>query len=393
MNAPSRGFSPGKIPACLGCLVACSSGESSVAVTRTDSAGVEIVVSRGPDRALTWTFTPLFRLGGAEEGAESFYRVGRHGVAADTAGRLYILDRQAHRVVVFDSAGRYLRSMGQRGGGPGELDWPFNLSVADDGTVSIYDMGKRAFVRFGWDGSPLEHLRPEIRYTGPFLEVTSAGVFFSSDDYDGTTETNRSGISWWRDDTVTTVTSMPRAPAPQVRFPTCGVSFPAPAVFSPALRWDAAGDGVVANRSAAYAIDVYRGGSQVSSVRRDLPPTPATRELAIAELGEGRQVNFGRGPCTIPPEEWVTQAGFAETVPAIAEILTAPDGSIWVRRTAAGDEPQLTDVFSADGAYIGTLPPGSPFPLAFLPGSRLAARETDDLDVQRLVVYAVEATP
>ena len=44
-------------------------------------------------------------------------------------------------------------------------------------------------------------------------------------------------------------------------------------------------------------------------------------------------------------------------------------------------------ISSPDGAYTGTPPAGSPFPIAFLSGGRFAAAETDELDVTRLVVY------
>jgi hypothetical protein len=35
---------------------------------------------------------------------------------------------------------------------------------------------------------------------------------------------------------------------------------------------------------------------------------------------------------------------------------------------------------------VGTLPPGTPFPVGFLPDGRLLISETDELDVSRLVV-------
>src|SRR5690606_7454703 len=104
-------------------------------------------------------------------------------VGTDGEGRLYVLDRPNHRVVVFDAAGRHLRVLGREGGGPGELQWPFNMSVAPDGTVSVYDAGKHALVRFGPDGEVLDESRPDIDYFGPMLRVVGSTILYDGTEY------------------------------------------------------------------------------------------------------------------------------------------------------------------------------------------------------------------
>ncbi len=79
-----------------------------------------ITNSPGSDRPLPWTFTELYRLGGADTGFALFTEAHATTVGADRQGRLYILDRSMFRVIVFDSLGRPLRSQGRRGAGPGE---------------------------------------------------------------------------------------------------------------------------------------------------------------------------------------------------------------------------------------------------------------------------------
>jgi hypothetical protein len=58
------------------------------------------------------------------------------------------------------------------------------------------------------------------------------------------------------------------------------------------------------------------------------------------------------------------------------------------RRDSAG-----VDVFAGDGGYLGTLPATAPYPAVSLPGDRIAGIVTDELDVQRLVIYRVHMTP
>src|SRR5690606_19312668 len=130
-----------------------------------------------------------------------------------------------------------------------------------------------------------------------------------------------------------------------------------------------------------------------TSIRRDVSPRPASRELAIREVGEGITISSfggGGGTCTVPPEKVVDERGVADVLPAIRDIAVAPDGTAWVRHFAVKGEPAPIDVFSPDGAYRGTLPVGSPFPVAFFPDGRIIAIEKDELDVPRVVVYHVE---
>jgi hypothetical protein len=47
------------------------------------------------------------------------------------------------------------------------------------------------------------------------------------------------------------------------------------------------------------------------------------------------------------------------------------------------------DIFDATGEYVGTLPPDRPWPAAFASGERILALETDELGVQRVVVYRI----
>ena len=87
---------------------------------RVDSAGVEIVTYAGPDVPLAWSFDSLFALGGADSGPQSFYQV-NGAVGGDADGNIYVLDTSAKRIVVFDSAGTFVRTMGRPGGGPGSF--------------------------------------------------------------------------------------------------------------------------------------------------------------------------------------------------------------------------------------------------------------------------------
>ena len=196
-------------------LAGCSSSERAPLVERTDSAGVTLLSNSGGARPLDWRFEPVLRLGGADEGPESFYRLHPALVGVDDAGRIHVLDAAAHRAVVFDSVGRHVRTFGSEGDGPGEMWWP-------------------------------------------------------------------------------------------------------------------------------------------------------AADLLIEEQGSG------------------------PLLPAISMGAIAPDGSIWVDRSRIKGEPRVIDLFDAEGVSQGTLPPDLPFPAAFTPAGDVVAIESDEMDVDRLVVYRID---
>lgn len=71
---------------------------------------------------------------------------------------------------------------------------------------------------------------------------------------------------------------------------------------------------------------------------------------------------------------------FASQIPVIAAIAVDSEDRIWISRNAAnGFSRGPTDVFTADGNYLGTLATGDmPMPHAFGPGGLAAYVEKDD---------------
>lgn len=368
---------------------ACGAGEVRRPLAeRTDSAGVEIVISPGEDAPLGWTLERLFALGGEEEGPESFYQLYVGSIGADRAGRIYVLDYHAHHVVVFDSTGTFVRTLGGEGGGPGELKSPFSLSITPDGEVTIFDLGKGALVRFAADGAVLPE---ETFFHAPLNQqrhfaVMASGLVVST--WPEGARLNR--LSRFQEGDTLHFTEIPIPPVTTALYERCGGGLREPPLFSPEIIWDSQGERVVLNARADYAVDVVEDGRLVQSVRRAQLPARTTREIALAELGEGKWMNFGRGRCLIRADEIVDKRGFADTVPLIRNLFLSSEGELWVERRVPGvAHGSLIDIFDPSGAYLGTLPAGTPFPALLLPGNRVGVVEKDESDVERLVIMRV----
>jgi hypothetical protein len=367
-------------------FTACTGSGPSTSILRTDSAGIEIVSHTGDDIPLEWSFTAAFSIGG-EDSDESFYAVDPTTVGIDDSGRFYVLDRDAYRVLVYDARGRYLRSMGGEGGGPGEMRFPFAILVAADGTVGVFDISKRGFVRFGPDGTILDEQRFVAGYGGGLIRQVGSSLVLSADelDVDGGTHTDEL-IAITESDTTAFV-HIERPAGGVIDLASCGMRIMGIGpVFRPSIRWTPLGTTVAAATAADYDLTVYQGGSPMRIVRRSVAPTPATPELAAASVGTGMKVQTTGGIRTCDANEVVEQRGVADVIPVIDDIAEGPNGTLWVRRTTGPGGPRPIDVFNPDGSYLGTLPDDTPFPVAVL-GSRLVTIEADEVDVERLVIY------
>jgi hypothetical protein len=365
-------------------------------VQRTDSAGVEIVLSPGADRILEWQFERVFELGGSDDGPQSFFMVSSRLVEADAAGNLFILDRQNSRVVVFDANGQFLRTMGSSGGGPGEFKSPGSFSVSPDGAVAVFDYGKGGLVRFDRNGEVMDEQKFPLyptptanpqRHFSQFNDTTLVSTSTSPMEPGDLIQMLRQIVN---SDTLL-LAELPLPRPEMARYDKCGGGVMLPPLFAPEVAWATQPGKVAVSASVEYSISFSEAGSLTRIVRREITPIPASRDQAIINLGEGFRINFGRGPCLIDPAEMVEKRGYAEMIPLIGTVFLSPSGDLWVQRFMVDpDEIAPIDVFDAGGSYIGTLERESFSPAVLLPGDRVGVVEKDESDVERLVVLAIQ---
>jgi DNA-binding beta-propeller fold protein YncE len=92
-------------------------------------SGLAQVLIFGPDLALKRTIGRQSEL------------VAPSGLAVDDGrGRLYVVDARRHVLIVYELAtGRLIRTVGRRGAGPGEFNFPTAVAVGPDGRVYVTD--------------------------------------------------------------------------------------------------------------------------------------------------------------------------------------------------------------------------------------------------------------
>jgi hypothetical protein len=360
----------------------CAGSEETTSAVRNDSAGLELVTNFG-DRVLDWEFRMVARIGGEESGPAAFYRLWRGRIATDGSGRIYVLDGEARRLVAFSSDGSFLWAAGRPGSGPGEFRAPIYVTVHFD-TVEVLDGGNGRIELFTEDGSyrasrafgftPL--MTPQFRYVGRHTVVYLQNVV------EGTDRFERLLLLTSRD-TVQLAAQRMALPR-RVRFQSCGFTTQMSPIFTPSLIWASEGARLVVNTEGVYRMTEFRQGRPVRVIRRVVAPRDATPELAAAEYPDG--IRFGA--CRVPTDEVVGTIGFEARVPAVRWISLSPDGRTWVQRTRGSNGWAAFDVFTDSGEYLGSLK-SAPIPHAFLPSGDVVGVETDEVGVQRVVVYRV----
>jgi DNA-binding beta-propeller fold protein YncE len=100
--------------------------------------------------------------------------------------RVYVCDSANNRVQVFTFEGELLDVWGQAGRGWGQLEFPFDMALAPDGTLVLCDYGNNRVARFTREGECLGQFgragRDPGRFHGPRgVDVAPDGTVFVAD--------------------------------------------------------------------------------------------------------------------------------------------------------------------------------------------------------------------
>lgn len=95
------------------------------------------------------------------------------GLQADAEGGIYVLDRQANELRIFDRAGTHVRSVGRTGEGPGEYTTANGLEWLSEDTLLVVDQEGNRYSILDRDG---EYVRSVRRALGFFGWVFRGGI-------------------------------------------------------------------------------------------------------------------------------------------------------------------------------------------------------------------------
>lgn len=358
---------------------------------------------------------------GSVDGPGALTEVG--GVRIGPDGRVYVAQPQEELIRVFDAGGEPVASIGRSGGGPGEFrDLAHmgirgdTLYVSDDnlGRVSYFDLDGRFFTSEQWV-SP-QFSRPPTVYMptapaallGDGTALVQPGMMVAATgSIDLGVFTGEYSTPFLRIDrqsqVVDTVTWEQQRNTLLVMAHEGG-QFIVPTPFDENPLYSVAPDGrgiVTVHRTPSP--DTREASFQVTLVAptRDtlfhvaLPfaPVPVSEERLRAAVEE-RLEQRGRGRA-IPRTETVMAALQEEglvpaTLPPVTALMTAQDGTIWLRREELGDRAVDWIVLQPDGSVGPSLSLPARQRVVAAYGQSVVAVEGDDLDVPYLVLYRLD---
>ncbi|MGQ0815740.1 MAG: 6-bladed beta-propeller [Gemmatimonadota bacterium] len=414
----------------IAALLAFTPAASAQQVTRIPAA----------DKVIAGTPTQQFAIG-AEDG-EDWQLLSRvSGVAFDARENLYVLDAGNHRVLVFDANGKFLRKIGQQGGGPGELLSPISLAITRDGHIAVTDLGRAGVSLYKPDGRFVKNLMLGDSLGFPAVDggtrahpaggvvVRGSGARMFRPDGPAPvarpTGPRSSPIVWLSSSgspkqlfSATLPSMTPRVTenggANGAR--NIGVRISPPA-FMPPILWGMLPDGLVAVADEAnYCIKLVSNGKVQRIIERAFPPRKVTEAdkdrarnqrrqfmktgtgmvMAVRTDGPGggrSSIGTGGGanrPSDSEIEQMIREMTFLEYVPALQSMMVDPKGRLWLERTGRnyGDDGPI-DIIDAAGRYVGTI--NGRMPDAFSANGRAAYIEKDDMDVEKVVVRRLPA--
>ena len=412
-------------------------------LAQVPAAAQEVLELPAEDRPLELRFEDLYRLGTlAGEAWEQFGDVLEIGF--DGAGNLYVLDRQAERVVVAGPAGEFVREFGRGGEGPGEFEEVHGLAVMRDGRAVVSDSRRLVFHIFQADGRVERTVRMDftigVLRIGDFVAQPGADAIIAvpsaADEYmpgispevrnsrerpastlemppaashaiermllDGErAETDTIAEGWMPAIDEQNISAWPAWAQRERRLVLSALAFPVlfpelHRAFRPGFHWGVLPDGSVAfSDSSTYTVKIAAADSGVVRVlERPVLPQPVTDGLMRAERRrrlDELHAAAEPGDDLTAERERIENLEFHPVVPVVRGLATTWDGHIWVLRR--GEEPLSDgpiDVLTADGRYLGSYPAGATvMPDAFGPGGLVAFVEKDELDVETVVVKRV----
>ena len=130
---------------------------------------------RGAELTIPTVYTRERVIIGAESDNPNYILYRPRGLAIDKNDNLYVVDSYNHRIVVYDSLGRFVRKIGRVGQGPGEFIVPIDADIDSLGRlyvlearnyrVSIFD--EKGYFLNGFRVGPVsEHQQIAVTYDG-----------------------------------------------------------------------------------------------------------------------------------------------------------------------------------------------------------------------------------
>jgi hypothetical protein len=280
-------------------------------------------------------------------------------VSCDPEGNIYVVDSGAKNIKKFDTQGKFLKTIGREGQGPGEFGGPYYSAFAKDRLI-VWDSGNRRLCSFTSDGDFVKSVNIPydegwVRKLRGFhsgeIVVEMEKNFRSEPDKPQECRINlyTSGLTF-----VKTIYKRELWRKKYIRTKEYGTStlyFP----FSADVQWDILPEGrLFIGFSDTYTLDVYdQTGKKISFIsHRDEPVNVSEKD----KKDYFDSLAFYRGGERLKevPDYITKYTEFPKHKPVYKNILPDSKGNIWVvlNRENQDEDGKVIDVFDRTGNFV-----------------------------------------
>ena len=279
------------------------------------------------------------------------------GIAVDEQERIYILDIKEGHIKVFNSLGNYVNTIGKKGQGPGEMQYPAFISITSQNEIVIEDPAVRRLTFYSLEG---EYLR----------SISTAGGLVVNVKVDSLG--NVIGTMAVREEDNPRYELVKCDPELNKLFTIGASPLPKPGKynpFMPMMAWALEdNDRIVFGYPEEYEIKILdANGKTEMRILRNYDPVAVTEE-EIEEIKKARRASPDKRELDIPSHH-----------PAYRWIIVDDVNNLWVRtwEKPPTGEGFYYDVFDTEGKYIAKVPLEQT-PLVFKKGKLYAVEEDEE---------------
>ncbi len=390
-------------------VAACGAEPDRAAFVTRDSAGVSLVESSAP----SWNDRSSWRLAdqphatvGTAEGAEEYQLSWIWDALRLQSGAIVVGNAGSQQLRFYDSAGRFTRSTGRKGEGPGEFGafadmriWrlPGGLLAVRDAPlprINLFDT-TGTFLRTVTFANPEGAARPHMN--GAFADGT---LFVAAYEPDGGTrsgEVVRSGLRYYRygpdGAQIALIGSTPTAPR-YVHQAGNTIHYPyLPLTVEPAIVADSAT--VLLLRNGEPEIERFDlGGKLLARIRWHSKRRSVTGELYKQYVSADLDKTQNPQQKGLYEMFYKLSLPLPDVVPAYKDIRVDDTRHIWVEQYRLPWEAErVWDVLDPRGRWLGAVTLPGRFWFHRAGQNYLLGTQMDSLDVEQIQVYALSRTP
>jgi hypothetical protein len=384
-------------------LLGCGGEAPQQLVQLRDSAGVAIIENSAAAEVEVdrWRVpdSPVLEIGVSEGAAE--YQLDNVRSALRLAdGRIVVANAGTHEIRFYDRAGRFIRSVGREGAGPGEFRSITWLRRFATDSLAVFDRRSLRITIFDDDGELIRSLNvaqlPGITFPNPIGLFDDGKVLVNSptspDQGSSATRIIRDPVTCHLvDSDGRLIGSVGDHPGMEYYRATLrGQSVGMPLPFGKMPQFEVFKDRFFVGASDAYEIGIY---GEDGTLRRLIRLDQENAKLAAEEIERYRRMRLERArtpEARQRVERELNDVPFPETMPAYGPIMADREGNLWVRQylPPAGD-PTHWRVFDAEGRLLALVEtPGGFLPLE-MGSDYVLGRWRDGMSVEYVRMYVL----